>query len=301
MARFTRFMQSLVSGRRMNVIDGTLQLPAHAIYTRWQWADRLSVVEFDITVHEDPGTSVGEYLSPFNGSIDGTQIYFGLQTDVHRPASDQPGAAHTSRIGKGAIFSTWGSFEAKDVRWADDGFIERGTHEGQFLGVRRPFVWGLSSYRMRLSRGDVDLTDVPSDWFDLSIQPIDPLSSSAASGTRPAPSGDAFWIGSLRFARQDPAIPATLSAHGIAFLEVYRGALTFGEITPWWCDLQGFGDGRRPVSARAEYPAFPHGQNVPNADTWYEPERDRVHLRFGGVYERTHEPAQLWDDTAAGS
>ncbi len=279
----------------MKALDRRLKLPAHAIYTRWRWADRLQVIEFDITVHDDPGTSIGEYLSPFNGEIDGTQIYFGLQTDVHRPASDQPGAGHTSRIGKGLIFSTWGSFVSEDARWAEDGFIERGTHEGQFLGVRRPFVWGRSSYRVRLALGEADFSGVPSDWFDLSIQEIGP--SPKDRGSRPVALAEPTWIGSLKFARRHASVPATLSAHGTTFLEVYRGASTFAEINPWWCDLQGFGDGLRPVSARSEYPAFPHDQNVPNADTWYDPDRDRVHLRFGGEWVRTHEAAQLWDDT----
>ena len=278
-------------------LNEALLLPAHAIYTRWKWRDRLSVVEFDITIHDDPGSSVGEYLSPFNGEIDGTQIYFGLQTDVHRPASDKPGAAHTRRIGKGAIFSTWGTFAREDARWADDGFIERGTHEGQFLGVRRPFVWGRSSYRLRLARAEADFAGVPSDWFDLTICEIGP--TPAGRDSRPAVLSEPTWIGALKFARRDAAVPATISANGTTFLEVYRGASTFAEIPLWSCDMQGYGDGHRAIAARTEYPAFPKGQDVPNADTWYDADRDRVHLRFGGDALRTHEPAQLWDDPAS--
>ncbi len=265
-----------------------LQLPAHAIYTFWEWEQRVSSVEFDITVHVDPGTSVGEYLSPFNGEIDGAKIYFGMQTDVFKPDRPDPGYGRGKGVGKGLIFSTWWSFDPADTRIAEDGFIQLGTHEGHFVGVRRPYQWGVGDYRLRLARGE---PEGDGDWFDLSIQRI--LPREALSITRPEPVGDSHWIGALRFPRKDPLIPATLSASATGFLEVYGGAPTFAEIDPWWCDLQGFGDGIRPQKATSSYPAFPHGQAVPNADTWFDAERDRVHLRFGGSTQRKHDPGEL--------
>ena len=270
-------------------LEKTLQLPAHAVYTRWQWRHRLSSVSFDLSIHRDPGTAVGEYLSPFNGDIDGAQIYFGIQTDVFKPGRTEPGWNTGRGIGKGLLFSTWWSFDAADTRIADDGYIQLGTHEGRFVGVRRPYEWAVGDYRVELARGEADAVG---DWFDLTIQPI--AARAEGGPLRPDPTGDVCWIGAMRFKRSDPAVPATLSAEGTTFLEVYGGAETFAEIAPWWCDLQGYGDGERPERATASYPAYPHGQDVPNADTWYDAQRDRVHLRFGGKTVRRHGPDRLF-------
>ena len=266
-----------------------LKLPAHAIYTHWEWRERMSCLSFDVTMHTDPGTSVGEYLSPFNGEIDGAQIYFGIQTDVFKPSRPDPGWGSGKGIGKGLLFSTWWSFDAADTRVAHDGYIQLGTHEGRFVGVRRPFNWGVGDYRIELARGEADRD---SDWFDLTVTPT--ASRSPTDRARPAAIGVSHWIGALRFRRRDAEVPATISANGIAFIEVYGGASTFGGIAPWWCDLQGYADGERPVLARSDYPKHPHGQDVPNADSWYDPNRDRVHLSFGGSTQRLHEPGRLF-------
>ena len=64
-----------------------LKLPAHAMYVHWSFgAQSLSSVSFDITMHADPGCFVGEYLSPYNGTIDGHQFYFGIWTTVRERA-----------------------------------------------------------------------------------------------------------------------------------------------------------------------------------------------------------------------
>ncbi len=269
--------QSLLAGE----LDQPVKLPAHAIYANWEWPNRLSEVEFDITIHNDPGTATGEYLSPFNGDIDGAQIYFGIQTDVFKPSRPDPGWGTGTTIGKGLIFSTWWSFDADDTRVANDGYIQLGTHEGRFVGVRRPYPWGVGDYRVRLARGEAAGNG---DWFDLSVQPI----GAAVPHGRPDPTGVAFWIGALRFKRSDPNRPATISASGSAFLEVYSGVKTFREIAPWSVDMQAYGDGERVTHASGSYPRYPNNQNVPNANTWYDAERDRIHLAFGGENLREH-------------
>jgi hypothetical protein len=270
-----------MSNSAANNLDERLKLPAHAIYTTWQWPQRLREVEFDITIHNDPGTAIGEYLSPFNGDIDGAQIYFGIQTDVFKPSRPDPGWGTGDTIGKGLIFSTWWSFDAADTRVADDGYIQLGTHEGRFVGVRRPYEWTVGHYRVRLARGEAG---GDGDWFDLSIQSI----GAAVPSGRPEPTGAQHWIGALRFKRADPKIPATISARGSAFLEVYSRAKTFRDIAAWSVDMQAYGDGERPSHASGSYPRYPNEQNVPNADTWYDSDRDRIHLSFGGETLREH-------------
>lgn len=266
-----------------------VKLPAHSISVQWAFAERSASLEFDLTVHEDPGEDVGEYLSPFNGDIDGAQIYFGVQTDVFRPSTSEPGCPTGEAIGKGLIFSTWWTFDAADTRVPDDGFIQLGTHEGRFVGVRRGFDWGEGDYRIRLSRGE---QQGDGDWFDYSIAPIDEREPNAQE--RPQLVGPWTWIGSLRFRRKNPDVPATISANGSAFLEVYSNADTFADIVPWWADLQGYADGARPLRSSVAFTDWPNRQVTPNADSWFDAPRDRVHVRFGGALSRNHSGGPLF-------
>lgn len=243
-----------------------LKLPAHAIHVHWSFATpRMSTVEFSWTSHTDPGTDVGVYLAPYSGSIDGAEFYFGVQNDVYKP--------DVGSIGKGLIFSTWWSFDAGDTRIDTDGggFIQLGTHEGTFVGVRRPYEWGAGDHTLRIARADEERGG---DWFSLTC--------------------DDTWIGALRFPRRQRDAPAAIESGGTTFLEVYDTAERFEEIPDWWVDLQAYGDGERAVSARSEYPRFPHGQDIPNADCWYDSARDRVNLRFGGELSRMHAAQRFW-------
>ncbi len=269
---------------RKSPLDRPVKLPAHAIYVHWDFGrDALCEMSFDITMHNDPGTSVGEYFSPYNGSIDGHQIYFGIQTDVYRPGK--------GGIGKGCIFSTWWTFDAHDTRPTPEGFIQLGTHEGRFVGVRHPYEWGVGDFRLTVRRAE---PEGDGDWFEMVIQPIEPLSAlpddpalkdlsggDRTTSDRPEPIGPEVLLGALRFRRANPDIPATIRPYGPAFLEVYSDAETYRQIAPWTLDVMAFGDGKRARSLRTEYPAYPHAR-VPNANVAYLENIDRVCLSFGG-------------------
>jgi hypothetical protein len=293
-----------VADPSFNAVTDAIKMPSHAIYVRWQFVEPMTTLEFDITIHSDPGIETGLYLSPFNGSIDGAKIYFGLQTNLNKPVDSQFGSGQVTNVGKGLLFSTWWTFDANDARVADEtGFYQLGTHEGRFLGIRREYQWTPGSYRLRLSRGDVGL-DNASDWFDLSMQPLQTRSANQlatrAFGTqteplnRPAPVGDETWIGALRFNRTNAAIPATISSKGTGFVEVYSGAPRFVDVPKWHIDLQAYGDGQRAVSATSEYPHFPRDQRAPNADVHFNAEQDRVHMTFGADTQRRHEAGPLF-------
>ena len=267
----------------------SVRLPAHAAYVHWDLgSEPLSSVSFDITMHSDPGESVGEYLSPYNGSIDGHQIYFGIQSDVYQP--------DVGGVGKGCIFSTWWTFDAADTRPEADGFIQLGTHEGRFVGVRRVYDWGVGDYRLTVQRAE---QEGDGDWFAMSIQRIQPIGRVgtggpvASTGVRPLPTGVAVPLGALRFRRADPDRPATIAPGGPAFLEIYGNADTYADIADWSLDLMAYGDDRRAIGARSEYPAFPYAE-VPNAEVAYVADRDRVTMAFGRSIERVHAAAKLF-------
>ena len=241
-------------------LKASVPLPSHAVYTHWTLPAPVDELVIDLTFHNDPGSQVGIYYAPWNGYIDDQMFYFGVQTDVHHPDGFS--------TGKGWIFSTWWTFELSDTRVPPDGFVQQGTHEGRFVGVRRNLDWTAGGCVARLQRAE---PAGDGDWFDLWVEP---------DGETPV------WIGSLRFKRRDPAVPARIAPTGPAFLEVYSGARRYGDIPEWHVDAMVRGC----VHASSEYPAFPKAE-VPNCDSFYDSMRHRVHARFG---ERIHAPGQLF-------
>jgi hypothetical protein len=263
---------------RLSGLASRIRLPAHAIYLHWHFAgDDLHDLEFDITVHNDPGPGVGEYFAPFSGSIGGAQAYGGFQTDLYRP--------EFGGIGKGALFSTWWSFDENDTRRAHDGFIQLGTHEGRFVGVRRAVQWSVGQWRFAFRRSDIaeDVSDPIGDWYICSMTP---LRGDSGPGRRAEVAGDEIWVGSMRFPREHGR-RAAIGSSFPSFLEVYNEAKTYGDINDWHLDVMAYGNGTRAIDLRTEYPAYPYAE-VPNADAWYDAERDRVHARFGRDTLRTH-------------
>jgi hypothetical protein len=279
--------QKLFAGRpshESTPIDEPIKLPCHVIAVHWEFTSSLDVLEWDLTINVDPGTSVGEYLALFNGSIDGAGCYLGLQTDVNIPQAGRG-------IGKGLIFSTWWSFDDSDTRIPVNGFIEMGSHEGNFVGVRRPYQWTTGVYRVTLSRSEPEIFDGQElDWFDLAVTELD---AASPTGARPEPIGPNEWIGGLRFPRKTRGKAATVDPGGLLFLEVYSGARTWAEVRPWQVDVMAYGNGTRCPSGTTEYSTFPFGQQMPNANVRYDTERGSVDISFGvGVLKEN--PAGAW-------
>jgi hypothetical protein len=263
-----------------------IRLPVAGIYVRWDLEAPVATMEWDLSVLADPTSSVGIYLALAQGRIDGSVFYLGLQTDIWDPG--RGGGA-----GKGLIFSTWWTFDAGATRLAPGGFRERGTHEGRFVGVRRPYSWAVGAYRVALVRSEpaTELA-VAGDWFDLSIETTAP---GAAGPGRPEGAGDRTWIGGLAFPRRSASVPATIEESATAFMEVYAGARRWGDIPTWDVDLMAFGDGKPCPRGATEYPVFPFGNNrpMPNANARHDPASGVVKLRYGGSTERV-DPAGPW-------
>ena len=266
--------------------DRKIRLPVAGIYVRWNLERPVATLEWDFTVLTDPASSVGIYLALAQGRIDGSAFYLGLQTDIADPGRDR-GA------GKGLIFSTWWTFDADATRLAPGGFRELGTHEGRFVGVRRPYPWVDGDYRVSLVRSEpADHLSVPADWFDLYVQSTAPRVTDLG---RPEPVGTRTWIGGLAFARQRATTPAMVETESTGFVEVYSHAQRWSDIPAWDVDLMAYGDGQPCPRGATEYPVFPFGNNrpMPNANASYDPQTGLVKLRYGGTTERI-DPAAPW-------
>ena len=266
-----------------------IRMPAHVLYNHWKFGTPVGCIEWDLEIVDDPGTSVGEYLCLFSGSIDGSHCYLGLQTNVRHPGLGRG-------IGKGLIFSTWWSFDAADTRLADDGFRELGTHEGNFVGVRKPYQWGAGPYRVVLRRGEQEVRGAAVlDWFDLAVQalhPAQPHYLGNADGVAAAPA----WAGAICFPRRDPAQPACAQPGPVTFMEVYSGARSWADVARWIVEISARGDSRPCRGGRTEYPAYPHDQLMPNCNIAYEPGTDAVRLSIGAGVVKQDE-AQTWQST----
>jgi hypothetical protein len=267
-------------------LDQEIRLPVAGIYVHWDLEAPVATLEWDLSVLADPTSSVGIYLALAQGRIDGSTFYLGLQTDIWDPGRLQ-GA------GKGLILSTWWTFDADAIRLAPGGFQELGTHEGRFVGVRRPYPWVVGDYRVTLARSEpAAQLHVPTDWFDLYIQPTAPRGTDPH---RPELVGNRTWIGGVAFARRHASMPAMIEEPSTAFMEVYSGARRWRDIPPWDVDLMAYGDGRPCPRGATDYPVFPFGNNraMPNANARYDPASGLMQLRYGGSTNRV-DPAGHW-------
>src|SRR4051794_14030100 len=90
-------LRSFWDGRsRLPSLDQAIELPAHVIYVHWGFRAPVEMLEWDLSIDTDPGSTTGEYLALFNGSIDGSQCYLGLQTNIRNPDLERG-------VGKGLI------------------------------------------------------------------------------------------------------------------------------------------------------------------------------------------------------
>jgi hypothetical protein len=222
----------------------------------------------DIRMENDPGDTVGLYLSPMNGTIDGTTFYLGIQTNLL--------VTDGGWIGNGVLFSRWDSQDPADIRTAPGGYAEVGSHEGLFISTRIAYPWTAGSYRMRLQRAE---PGGDGDWFDLHVVDV-------ATGVE-------TFAGGLRFSRQDPAVPASIASSHTTFTEVYYNATDYSQVPLWTIAMMAYADGVLASSASSEYPAWPTAE-FPNADCWYDESADLVHLHFGDGVSRCNPPGTLF-------
>ena len=245
-----------------------MELPSHTAWVHWTFPKRGEQLRTLVEIHDDPGEDVGLYLVPYSSSIDGTNFYYGIQTNVHSEAEGWSG--------KGLIFSRWGSMDLADTRPGDGGWNVASDGEGEFVGVRRNLDWEPGGYLLTLERTEAD---GEADWFELRCTPM---------GTF-----ETITIGSLRFPRSHPNARASIDSEGMAVTEVYSGVRRPRDVPAWHVDLAPSLDGQKPTKAVSEYPAFPYAE-FEAADVWYDEVKGEVHMAFGAGIERSHDPGELF-------
>ena len=232
-------------------------------YIDWRWPydqGHFREMATEFTIHNDVGNwsdDHGFYLILSQNRISDTFFYFGLQTDVQG-------------LGKGVIFSRWGTRDLANARYSDTGgWTESSGHEGDFIGVRRSYDWTAGDYRITVKP---DGLDSDGEWFALWITALD--------------TDHTTWIGSLKFPLVDGT--ATIQPHSSATLEIY-GNLPIRpiDIPRWHVSVKRpWGDNTPASWGFTSYPYDDSDNALFNSVVWYEPSDNAAHLILGGVTER---------------
>ena len=265
-------------------------LPEQMAYIWWGWIQRSDsegnrldefeelVIEFTIQNDVEPlGGGNGLYLMLAYSNISGVYFYFGLQTDMKDPETS------LSR-GKGLIFSRWSTRDLANARYAqEDGWTESSGHEGDFIGVRRSYVWGAGDYRVRLAPDDSVPQDPDGMWFGLWITDLS--------------TDDTTWIGSLKFPLQggksviQALVYSTMEIYGFSTIESAWRIRPI-DIPTWHVSIKRpVGDGVTSHWGRTGYASL-KGE-IMNADIRYDVTNDIVHIQAGGATERRTDPGPV--------
>ena len=251
--------------------------PEHMVYVWWEWSSdegEFESLDIDFTIHNDiVGFSGrhGLYLMLGFGHIAGIPFYFGLQTDVDDPASGSRG--------KGLIFSRWGTRYLDHARFADpvEGWTQSSGHEGDFIGVRRSYQWGAGVYRVRIAP---DGSDAIGRWFGMWITDRS--------------TGETVWGGSLRFPYENGK--AAIRSPLYTTMEIYGGApIRPIDIPEWHVSIaRPSGDSVKSTRGVTGFQAF--SSHILNSDARYDPTAEVLHLRVGGLTQRSTLPQEILFD-----
>ena len=169
-------------------------------YVYWDFGKQsFNSLTLNITIHNEPDNGDGLYFQMYQGTINNEGFYFGLQTQLYKPGYGS--------VGRGFIFSRWGTRDLADVSPIDSGWSESAGYEGDFVGIRAPYQWTSHSYELKLSYIE---SDSVGDWYGVWIRDLNLNKQD--------------YMGSVRF-------PSTTSNSGIA-----NGGITWTEL--YWKNVQ---------------------------------------------------------------
>ncbi len=228
--------------------------PEHMASVVWAFdgGQEFQEIVYEFTVHNEPGDFSdrnGLYFMVGQGIVlPDTVFYFGLQTGRGK--------------GKRVIFSRWGERDLAFARPASGGWTQSSGHEGDFIGVRLAYDWGVGDYRMRIGPDGA----AGSQWIGVWITDL---------GT-----SETTWAGSLRFPGE------RIGDYTYSTLEIYGWPIRPIDIPEMHVTMQlPVADGTaRPWGGRFRYSHF-NGE-IMNSDVTYDADRGVVHLRAGGLVER---------------
>ncbi len=221
-------------------------------YATWRFAPGgLSELSCSFYIDNDPGPDSHLFLQLYDGSIDGTPTYHGVQTiDL-------------------AIFSRFGTTDLGEVRAAPGATKVAGSDEGTFVSLRKPLDVDVGHYTSSVRRAEADRDG---DWFEFAVGP--------------AEKGEEV-VGAIRFPRRYPDVPAAIADVGGSWTECWdNNGPVLHEVPLWGVRLDPPRDarGRQPEGVSFSY------STMPNSAIWWDEERGQVVTVIGGDTRRRRAP-----------
>ena len=136
-----------------------IKLPQNLAAINWQFGVAFNSISFDFIIHNEFSTRKGIFFQFYDGRFNEVGMYFGIQTNTHRPK--------LGFIGNAVIFSRWESGDETNIRVPENGFIENADHENQFIGVRTPTLLKKGKYRIEVKQND---TDDYGEWYNITLK-----------------------------------------------------------------------------------------------------------------------------------
>jgi hypothetical protein len=241
-------------------------------YAYWDFGNpSFTKISHEFTIYNEPknqdGTlnNDGLYYQFYQGVInDNIGFYYGIQTAVFNPNGGAPK--------RGLIFSRWGTRDINNYKIAPGGFGQSAGYEGDFIGVRLSYNWGVGRYKIEVK---LDNTDSIGDWYGFYITNLS--------------SNEKTYAGSIRFEKTFNS--SGIKNGGITWTELYFKDKQTTPLPNWHLSVDKvLADDLPPVSVNVNYAAkkfvgFTNIFTTNNAD---------VHFLMGPKVQTVTSPGKLW-------
>ena len=237
-------------------------------------SERFTRLKQRFTIHELPTLQNGNeydgglYWNFYQGVInDNIGFYFGLQTLVYGDPDET--------LSKGVIFSRWETRDTSNYRLSQNGWGQSAGYEGDFIGVRKEFEWGVGTYDIELKRVE---SDDEGDWYGLFIRNISDPSFT--------------YIGSIRF--EHGSNEGIRSGAG-TWTEIYSANSSL-EFPRWHVSIDDIriNNDEQPNRIQSRY--FEEVWQSNQFDDYtniYSPDGKEVHFLMGPYVKRFHESGNI--------
>ena len=237
-------------------------------------SERFTRIKQRFTIHELPTLENGDeydgglYWNFYQGVInDNIGFYFGIKTLV---GGDPDGI-----LSKGVIFSRWETRDISNYRLAQNGWGQSAGYEGDFIGVRKEFEWGVGTYDIELKRVE---TDDKGDWYGLFLSNVNDPSFT--------------YIGSIRFEHGNNE--GIRSGSG-TWTEIYSANSSM-EFPRWHVSIDDvrINNNEQPNRIQSRY--FEEVWQSNQFDDYtniYSPDGKEVHFLMGPYVKRFHESGNI--------
>ncbi|MEE9508885.1 MAG: hypothetical protein V3V81_00145, partial [Candidatus Bathyarchaeia archaeon] len=132
-------------------------------YIWWDFPiSRFPRLTINITIYDEPSYNDGLYFQMYQSLINNVGFYFGIQTYFYKP--------DFCPQGKFLIFSRWGTRDLANVRTVEGGWSQSAGYEGDFVGIRKCYDWGIGKYSLEISYME---SDEVGDWYGVWIYDLE--------------------------------------------------------------------------------------------------------------------------------